>query len=628
MPPDYPEEPVLDQYYPGGGAFQQNYDWNVQQHRSLAGGSVTVTGTTGPSGPTGVTGPQGVQGPVGPQGPLGPTGVQGAQGVPGAQGLAGPQGAQGPVGPTGAVGSTGSAGPQGVAGLQGATGPIGQTGPAGVGATGAQGSPGLQGVTGPTGQVGPQGTVGLQGVTGPQGLTGPVGSTGPAGAQGATGQLGPQGPSVTGPTGPAGPQGTVGAQGPQGLQGVTGPGGSTGATGPIGAATLVPPLYKVDATTVAIDLSAYAPLNSPALSGTPTAPTVALVTDNTTKLATTGFVQAAIAGVMPSPSDSLPLMDGTAAAGTSVNHSRGDHVHPSDTSRQPLDADLTSIAGYAGTGAWLYRSAANTWSAVTVGSNLSFTGGTLDIGSTVALKTDYVAKAGDTMSGALVIAAASSPLVVGPNGGGNPSFWVSPAAGAVNGLQLVTNAAGGGVQFAISSPGANENIVIDSKGGGVIYLNQNSQAQVIVGSTLYVGGPATLVGGIIGKTDGSVAASGRVGELLQAQGTNTSVSVGSWTTVATLALSAGDWDVWGNYAFTAGANATAYRVGIGTAANSAPSVYTVAQTPSNSAIAAGQSNLITVNIASGTNYYFNIIDDAATGFTAGASFTINARRRR
>ena len=46
-----------------------------------------------------------------------------------------------------------------------------------------------------------------------------------------------------------------------------------------------------------------------------------------------------------SPSDTLPLVDGTVNAGVSLLYSRGDHVHPSDTTRQPLDAELTAIAG-------------------------------------------------------------------------------------------------------------------------------------------------------------------------------------------------------------------------------------------------------------------------------------------
>ncbi|MBN9522615.1 hypothetical protein J0H58_29520 [bacterium] len=44
---------------------------------------------------------------------------------------------------------------------------------------------------------------------------------------------------------------------------------------------------------------------------------------------------------------------------------------------QPLDADLTALAALTGTATIYYRSGANTWSAVTIGSGLSFTGGTL-----------------------------------------------------------------------------------------------------------------------------------------------------------------------------------------------------------------------------------------------------------
>jgi hypothetical protein len=36
------------------------------------------------------------------------------------------------------------------------------------------------------------------------------------------------------------------------------------------------------------------------------------------------------------PSTTPPLMDGIANPGTVVQYSRGDHVHPSDTSRLPL----------------------------------------------------------------------------------------------------------------------------------------------------------------------------------------------------------------------------------------------------------------------------------------------------
>lgn len=62
-----------------------------------------------------------------------------------------------------------------------------------------------------------------------------------------------------------------------------------------------------------------APLASPALTGTPTAPTAAVDTD-TTQLATTAFVVAQAATV-------APLANGVAAVGTSKKYARQDHVH-------------------------------------------------------------------------------------------------------------------------------------------------------------------------------------------------------------------------------------------------------------------------------------------------------------
>lgn len=53
-----------------------------------------------------------------------------------------------------------------------------------------------------------------------------------------------------------------------------------------------------------------------------------------------------VAGITGSadPSDTPPVMDGTASAGSSANYSRGDHVHPTDTSRASQE-DLTALSG-------------------------------------------------------------------------------------------------------------------------------------------------------------------------------------------------------------------------------------------------------------------------------------------
>lgn len=44
---------------------------------------------------------------------------------------------------------------------------------------------------------------------------------------------------------------------------------------------------------------------------------------------------------------------------------------------QPLDADLTAIAALTGTNTIYYRSAADTWTGVVIGTGLDFSGGTL-----------------------------------------------------------------------------------------------------------------------------------------------------------------------------------------------------------------------------------------------------------
>ena len=90
-----------------------------------------------------------------------------------------------------------------------------------------------------------------------------------------------------------------------------------------------------DADAARVTLGA-APLVSPALTGTPTAPTAAAGT-NTKQIATTEFVSAEIAADRPFEATLANIkMDGTQAVGTLNTVARGDHVHPTDTSRAPL----------------------------------------------------------------------------------------------------------------------------------------------------------------------------------------------------------------------------------------------------------------------------------------------------
>ena len=143
---------------------------------------------------------------------------------------------------------------------------------------------------GPKGDKGDKGDKGETGPQGPQGEQGPKGDTGDVGPQGPKGDDGPQGPQ-----GPQGEIGPIGPQGPKGDKGDVGPQGPAGDAG----------------TTDYNEL-----INKPDI---------------------------------PSASDSVPLMDGVATAGSSEGYSRSDHAHPTDTSRAPTSHASTATTYGKGT---------------------------------------------------------------------------------------------------------------------------------------------------------------------------------------------------------------------------------------------------------------------------------------
>ena len=91
------------------------------------------------------------------------------------------------------------------------------------------------------------------------------------------------------------------------------------------------------AATMTTNLSLKAPLLSPTFTGVPLAPTAA-VNANTTQIATTAFVLGQAATISP-------LVNGTAAVGTSTLYARQDHVHPTDTTGARNSISLTGGGG-------------------------------------------------------------------------------------------------------------------------------------------------------------------------------------------------------------------------------------------------------------------------------------------
>ncbi|HGH3381610.1 TPA: phage tail protein [Klebsiella quasipneumoniae] len=96
-------------------------------------------------------------------------------------------------------------------------------------------------------------------------------------------------------------------------------------------------------TTINNALALKAPLASPALTGTPTAPTAAQTVNNT-QIATTAFVKSAVAGLVGSSPEALNTLNELAAAlGNDPNFATT--VMNALAGKQPLDATLTNLSG-------------------------------------------------------------------------------------------------------------------------------------------------------------------------------------------------------------------------------------------------------------------------------------------
>jgi Chaperone of endosialidase/Collagen triple helix repeat (20 copies) len=299
-----------------------------------------------------------------------------------------------------------------------------------------QNAVGPMGPAGPPGQVGPQG---LQGVPGPSGPAGTMGSQGPPGTPGTPGAPGPQGPT-----------GLIGAPGPAGPTVISVDAGNAARLGsdnyiyvPAAAAGGVVTWNNRagNVSLLAADVSGVggALLASPAFTGTPTAPT-SIVGDNTTKIATTAFVQSSL----PVPSSTTPVMDGVASAGSATTWSRGDHVHPTDTTRAPINSPTftgtvtipagASIAGYATTASVPVSSTALPLmdGTATAGTSASWSRGD----HVHPTDTSLLPKTGGTLTGALTLSAGN--LVVSA---GNISASGSGTFGSVSTVTLTTTGA-------------------------------------------------------------------------------------------------------------------------------------------------------------------------------------------
>lgn len=196
-----------------------------------------------------------------------------------------------------------------------------------------------------SGGVGPTGPTGATGSIGPTGLAGPTGPTGTNGTNGATGATG-----TAGATGSTGPTGSAGATGPTGATGATGSVNALAAVGSspnANAATLSGATLNLENASVSFPgvvsttTQTFAGTKTIALGSLSTATTQS-TNDNSTKLATTAYVDGAVGNL-----DSKPAVNyaSTSAlpANTYNNGSSGVGSTLTGNSNGPLIIDGVTI---------------------------------------------------------------------------------------------------------------------------------------------------------------------------------------------------------------------------------------------------------------------------------------------
>ena len=404
-----------------------------------------------------------------------------------------------------------------------------------------------------------------------------------------------------------------------------------------------PPLdssTRIATTAFVLTETGFAPLASPAFTGLPTAPTPTAGTNNT-QLATTGFVVNAIAGISVGVSTfngrsgavSLLANDITAAGGAILaspaftGTPTAPNPPPGDSStRLATTAYVQSLAGFAPLASPNFTGVPTAPTAA-LGTNTQQLATTAFVlseiaGSTAGVST-FNGRSGAVTLQANDLTAAGGALLNSPALIGTPT--APTAAAGTNSTQLATTAFIA-ASFATTAFLAATYAPLASP---VFTGTITGAAQNLTGA-LSVGGAITPSGGITGLI-GTNAAAGQVGETIvynvpisSSIGNNTTWNIGLFT------LSGGDWDVsgWINFGATA-ASVTAYTAGISSTSTTFATYPSFNTFNGGGNFGGGQFPLPTtrINNSAATNIYVNVNAIFSSG-TVSASGQIMARRRR
>jgi hypothetical protein len=301
----------------------------------------------------------------------------------------------------------------------------------------------------------------------------------------------------------------------------------------------------------------------------------------------------------PPPSTTPPLMDGTAAPGTATAWSRGDHVHPSDTSRYAA----SNPAGYqtgaqvsASLSAYLPLAGGTLTGNLSAPTLIATTGiaGTSGGAPPVILNDPPAADSSASVPSTRWVRSTVTSMVPPPGATVTVSdtapttpkvgdLWWDSVSGQMflwyqdpNSTQwVVTNNSGAAARVTIgdvapSSP-HNGDMWFDSVGSQtyIWFTDANSSQWVIANN--FSGGAYLPKQGV---TDGSDAPTGQIGEVISSlNATAVTLTSGTTANVASISLTPGDWDVQGEVwiLFGAGGGTSAYA-GIGAGSATLPSI--------------------------------------------------------
>lgn len=149
----------------------------------------------------------------------------------------------------------------------------------------------------------------------------------------------------------------------------------------------------------------------------------------------------------------------------------------------------------------------------------------------------------------------NNPTITGGSVDGAPIGATTPSTGAFTTLSASSTVSGTGFVNRFASPGPIGNTAAST----------GAFTTITASSTITPNSTA----GVVGTVTNDNANAGSIGEYVTATGSGVSLTSASNSNITSISLTAGDWDVWGNFAYSPGAGTTATTMQVSLSSTSA-----------------------------------------------------------